>query len=502
MFELYPHQTRVIDDLRNGFRQGHKRQVLGLATGGGKTVVAAHIAKSAVERGKKMLFVVDRIELVGQAVRTFAALGLRVGILQGDNTDYSRDDDIIVASIQTIRARSAPDWVDIVVVDEVHILHQTHVDLMSAWNAVPFIGLSATPLRKGLGTHFTNLVRGPSIRELTESGFLVPVRAFAPQAQAVAQAIASVRCKTTPEGFDYAPAELAGAMNRKELVGDIVSTWQALGENRPTLLFAVDIAHSKSCEAEFAAAGVSIAHIDAYTDATERRRLIDGFRAGEPRILTSVNVLSIGFDVPDAACLILARPTLSEALHIQQMGRGIRTAPGKRDCVVLDHSGNTLKHGLAEHFEVPDLDDGTGPDRAKAKRKETEPFAACGECGAVMPRAALTCPSCGLDRPRKTSKVVYRDGALVEFGAAVESQGEGSGEDRKAFYRGALGYLLARGRKPGAAYFLTMEKYPGFKPPFAWRDLEPLEPPLDQVRWIQKRQAHKAIKRQYARQPS
>ncbi|MCK7581724.1 MAG: DEAD/DEAH box helicase family protein [Chromatiales bacterium] len=398
MFDLYPHQGQVIDELRDGLRQGHRRQVLAAATGFGKTVVAAHLALSAVEKGRHVLFVVDRIELVGQAVRTFNELGLRVGVLQGENTAFTRMDDIIVASIQSIRARQAPDWRHVVIVDECHILHQTHIQLMERWTAIPFIGLSATPLRKGLGRYFTNLVRGPSIRWLTEHGFLVHVRGFAPSAETVTQALKDVRVQRG----DYVEKDLGQVMNQRELIGDLVSTWQERGEDRQTLCFATSIAHSRAIRDDFESVGVSIAHIDAYTPADERRDLIARFKAREVRILTSVNVLGIGFDVPDASCLILARPTLSEALHMQQLGRGIRRAEGKVDCLVLDHSGNTLKHGLPVHFEVPDLDTSEKGQGEVRKKKDREALVTCSHCGALMERDEVTCPECGLDRPRRT----------------------------------------------------------------------------------------------------
>lgn len=482
MFELYTHQEEVIVELREGFLQGHKRQVLAAATGFGKTVVAAHLALSAVQKGKKVLFVVDRIELVSQAVRTFSELGLHVGVLQGENTSFARTDDIIVASIQTIRARQAPDWVHLVLIDECHILHQTHIKLMDRWTAIPFIGLSATPLRKGLGRHFTNLVRGPSIRWLTDHGFLVPVRGFAPAADAVTEALKGIRVQRG----DYVEADLGAAMNQKELVGDIVSTWQSRGEDRQTLCFATSIAHSKAIRDDFEAVGVSIAHIDAYTSADERRDIIARFKSREIRILTSVNVLGIGFDVPDASCLILARPTLSEALHIQQMGRGIRRAEGKVDCLVLDHSGNTLKHGLPIHFEVPDLDTsetGTGEVR---KKKDKDALVKCSHCGALMERDEVTCSACGLDRPTRTSKVSYRDGDLVEFGEASHRH-QADKAERQHFYQAAMGYLLSRGKKPGAAFYMTQDRYPGFRPPYEWRELEPLEPTPAERRWIKSR---------------
>ena len=487
MLTLYPHQDQVIDELRDGLRRGHRRQVLAAATGFGKTVVAAHLALSAVEKGRHVLFVVDRIELVSQAVRTFNELGLRVGVLQGENTAFTRIDDIIVASIQSIRARQAPDWCHVVIIDECHILHQTHIQLMERWTAIPFIGLSATPLRKGLGRYFTNLVRGPSIRWLTEHGFLVPVRGFAPSTETVTQALKDVRVQRG----DYVEKDLGQVMNQRELVGDLVSTWQERGEDRQTLCFATSIAHSRAIRDDFESVGVSIAHIDAYTPADERRDIIARFKAREIRILTSVNVLGIGFDVPDASCLILARPTLSEALHMQQLGRGIRRAEGKVDCLVLDHSGNTLKHGLPIHFEVPDLDTSDKGQGEVRTKKYREALVTCSHCGALMERDVVTCPECGLDRPRRTSKVTHRDGALVEFGAS-DGNPETDISVRRDFYRGALGYALLHGKKRGLAFHLTKDRFKGWEPPWSWQNLEPSDPSPEIRRWIQSRNIRRA----------
>lgn len=481
MIELYDHQAAALDDLRQGFKLGHKRQVLAAATGFGKTVVAAHLACSAAKKGNKALFIVDKIELIGQAVRTLRGLGLRVGILQGDNTDFAESDDIIVASIQTIRARQAPWWVRVVIIDECHILHEEHVRLIERWNALPFIGLSATPLRKGLGRYFTNLVRGPSVRWLTDNGFLVPARGFAPAEEAVADAIKDVKVRAG-DG-DYVESSLARAVNQRELIGDIVSTWQARGEARQTLCFATSIAHSKAIRDDFEAVGVAVGHLDAYTPADERKTLVDAFRAREIRILSSVDVLGIGFDVPDASCLILARPTLSETKHFQQLGRGIRRAEGKADCLILDHSGNTRRFGLPIHFEVPDLDQSEQAKGEVKRKRDRDVLVTCTHCGALMERDERTCPRCGLDRPQRSSKVTYRDEELVEFGAAESPPGSSIGE-RRAFYQKCVALMLQRGSKPERAYHLTKAKFGGFRAPWSWRELEPLEPTPDVVRFV------------------
>ncbi|MBP8284637.1 MAG: DEAD/DEAH box helicase family protein [Chromatiaceae bacterium] len=496
MLDLYPHQAQVIADLSQGIRQGHTRQIVGLATGAGKTIVAAHLGHRAAQKGKKMLFIVHTIELAGQAVETFARLGLSVGILRGEDTNYSHQDEIIVASIQSIRSRSAPDWMDFGIIDECHVLHQEHKRLMTDWHDRPFIGLSATPLTKGLGQIFTHLVRGPSIRELTEGKFLVPVRAYAPCADAVLAALADVTCGTTVGGYDYKENELALAMNSKGLIGDIVKTWQEKGEDRPTLCFAINVAHSQSIRDDFIASGVSAAHLDYRTEASERRDIIAAFKAGTIKLLTSVNVLGTGFNVPDAGCLILARPTLSLALHIQQCGRGLRIAPGKDDCIILDHSGNCLKHGLPHHFTVPDLDMGDKPDPAKAKKRDKPPFIACRHCGAIMDPDEITCPRCGLDRPVRASRIVSREGELVAFGSAANGSDDGTQEDPKDFYRMAMGYCLAHGQKPRRAYHLTAARHPAVRIPWNWGDLPPLTPSPAVARWIKNRNLYDRIRYQ------
>lgn len=495
MFDLYPHQAKVIEDLTTGFKQGHRRQVVALATGAGKTVVSGHLALRAAAKGRKALFVVDKIELARQAEATFSALGLRVGVLRAEDTDYTRKDDVVVASVQTIRSRSAPGWVDFVVVDEVHFLHAAHVRLLESWQEKVFVGLSATPLRRGLGRIFTNLVRGPSILALTEQGFLVPARAHVPAQEAIRAALAGVGCGTTPAGYDFREGELGAAMNQRELVGDLVRTWQAKAENRPTLAFATNIAHSKAIRDDFLAAGVSAAHIDAYTETRERNTLIRSFREGQIRILSSVAVLSVGFDVPDAACLILARPTLNLGLHIQQLGRGIRPARDKVDCLILDHAGNCLRHGLPHHFVVPDLDMGDSPDPARKKAKAPDPYVTCSECGFLMARIETTCPACGVDRPERINKIASREGELVAFGDATPGAVAPPQEDPREFYAVAKGWLVARAKNPKAAYFLTLARHPGCKPPFSWQDLPPLVPNAEQTRWIANRRRYEGIRR-------
>jgi superfamily II DNA or RNA helicase len=464
-----------------------------MPTGSGKTVVAGELARRSASRGKRVLFVVHLKELVLQSVQHFEAIGLRVGILQGDNTDYTESDQVVVASIHTIRSRSAPSWIDLVIIDEVHILYRAHVELMERWNALYFIGLSATPLREDLGKYFSNLVRGPSVRWLTDNGFLVPARAYCPGAEHMTKILEGISCNTTPMGYDFNQTQLGQAMNQKELVGDIVKTWQQLGEDRQTLCFAVNKAHSRSIVEDFELAGVTAAHIEDRTPDAERRDLINRFRRGEIRILSSVGVLGIGFDVPDASCLILARPTKSEALDMQQKGRGIRSAEGKRDCLIFDHAGNCLTHGLPVHFEVPDLQE---LERQRNERKKREAkMVSCSNCGFALERDQFTCPACGVDRPKPKPKVTYLDGSLVEYGSLADGAEHPSLEQKKEIYRQLLWYAQEHGYKRGWVMHKYRERFKEGWPSKSWNRLQPhpAEPGL--LRWIKSQQIRYAKSR-------
>jgi superfamily II DNA or RNA helicase len=478
--ELRPYQLDVIERLSAGFRAGHTRQLLCMATGSGKTATAGAMILRAAERGNRSLFVVERIELANQAVRHLESLGLSVGVLQGENTYFTDQDHAIVASIQTLASRGVPDRLKLIVLDEAHIVHKAHEDLLSKRNLIPAIGLSATPLRAGLGRIYTNLVKGPRIGDLVKDGFLVPVQAFGPTQDKITAAVSGVGDRKKPGGRDFIKADLAKALNRKELIGDIVATWRTKAEGLPTLVFAVDIAHSKAIVDDFLAEGVAAEHVDGYSDEDERRATIDRFRRGETTVLSSVNVLGIGFDVPTAACAVLARPTLSLALHIQQVGRVMRPAPGKTHALVLDHAGNFARHGRPEDFDVEVLDD--GEIGVRAKRKVSEELSPCSSCGFLLERSRRECPSCGHER-RRVADVTVLDGELVEFGGQERIKVE---LDRRNFFLELRQVGIDRDWSPKAAAAQYRERF-GEWPPHAWLAYRPREPEQATLRWVKSR---------------
>ncbi|MEH3117040.1 MAG: DEAD/DEAH box helicase family protein [Methylorubrum populi] len=347
--ELRPHQARIIEQLRRSLSTGHRRPMVQAPTGAGKTVVAGAIVKGALAKGKRVLFVVPAIALIDQTVRSFFAEGIEdIGVIQGNHPMTDGTKPVQVASIQTLQRREIPPF-DIVVIDEAHRWFEMLGLWMAApdWATVPFVGLSATPWTKGLGKHYDDLIRVTTTAELIAAGYLSPFRVYAPSHPD----LSGVR---TVAG-DYHEGDLGEAMNKPELVADVVTTWRQRGENRPTFVFAVDRPHAKRLQAEFERAGVACGYIDAYTKPDEREALFRRFTAGELRVISSVGCLTTGVDL-DVRCIVLARPTKSEMLFVQIIGRGLRTAPGKTDCLAR---GMLV---LTDRGEVP-IEDVTLADR-------------------------------------------------------------------------------------------------------------------------------------------
>ncbi len=523
------YQWSLVEDILGLLKTGTLRIMLALATGAGKTRVAAEIIKAlkAQPGDTLVLFVVDRLVLVDQAAEVFDYYGFSVGKIQAENTHYSAHDDVIVCSVQSLRSREIPRGVTLVFIDEAHLCGADHAELFERVEEqrlvdgrrvprkLPIIGLSATPLTPGLGNLFDYLERGPSIAWLTDRRYLVPVVAYAPGETQLRERLAEV----SKSGSDYNQGELSKLFRRDAVIGDAIKTYQRLGEQRPALAFCVDKAHARAVVAEFEAENITAAYILADTPQSERSALLERFAARELQVLVSVAVLSAGFDAPLASCAILLRPTLSQALHMQQVGRVLRSLrdakdseqlgpdglPLKQDALILDHAGNTTRHGLPIDFVVSDLSTELHRPTVSKLRERVDRLATCASCSLVVPNEAAFCPACGADRPKRSSKVIYLDGELIvrhqreEQAKEAERQAriqkaEYSDAEKQEFYLGLRSALLAKGRKPGAAFYQYQDKFKE-KPPFAWNDLEPIAPSAEVLRYI----THQDIKYKYQR---
>jgi superfamily II DNA or RNA helicase len=348
---------------------------------------------------------------------------------------------------------------------------------------VPIIGVTATPWTRGLGKHFHKLLNVTTTQQLIDEGLLAPFRAFAP----AAPDLTNVR---TLAG-DYHEGDLSAAMNQVTLVADVVTTWLERGQGRPTLCFAVDRAHAKHLQKQFLGADVPAEYIDCLTEAAERNAIAKRFQDGEIKVVCNVGCLTTGIDW-DVRCIILARPTKSEILYVQMIGRGLRTAAGKDDCLILDHSDNHARLGFVTDIHHDELDD--GKERKASKPAKDEPLPKkCPKCSFLRPPKVLQCPCCGF-MPAPQSKTVHRDGELIELGKRDPVEAE---HERVNFFQELRAVALMRGYKDGWPSHKFKDRF-GVFPSWNYKHLQPKAPSDATLRWVQSRQIAFAKRRSAA----
>ena len=370
--DLRSHQIRLLDHLGTAIAAGHRRIVVQAPTGFGKTIVAAHRLRHLQDSGKRGIFIVPALSLIDQSIEKLCAEGVEdVGVIQANHilTNYAKP--IQVASVQTLQRRQIP-AADEIIIDEVHRWFQFYPKLLAdpRFANIPIIGLTATPWTRGLGRYFDKLIIGARTSQLIEDGYLSKFRVFAPASPDLS--------KVRTVAGDYHEGDLSEAMNKVNLVADVVTTWLERAQGRPTLCFAVDRAHAKSLQAKFLEAEIPAEYIDCFTEAPERKVIAERFHAGEVKVVCNVGCLTTGIDW-DVRCIILARPTKSEMLFVQMVGRGLRTADGKDDCLILDHSDNHIRLGFVTDIHHDELDD--GKERIAPKRTKPEALPKkCSKC--------------------------------------------------------------------------------------------------------------------------
>lgn len=477
---LRPHQERALEALRNSLRVGHKRPLIQAPTGFGKTLTAAHVISRALDKGNRVIFTVPALSLVEQTVAAFEAEGIGcVGVMQGDHVRTDPTQPVQVCSVQTLARRQKPEAA-LVIIDEAHRMFASVNKWMKDphWADTPFVGLSATPWSRGLGKYYDDLIVAARTGELIEAGFLSKFIVFAPSEPD----LSDVR---TVAG-EYHQGELSEACNKAKLVGDIIETWQQGGQDRPTLCYGVDRAHAEHIQQRFIEAGVAAEYIDCFTDAAERERIFRRFRAGTTRIICNVGTLTTGVDL-DVRCIIDAKPTKSEILFVQTIGRGLRTAPGKDKLIVLDHAGNHLRLGMVVDIHHERLDDGE-PRKAGARdREKSAPLPRlCDCCKAVMPRDAKVCEQCGATREAK-SAVAMVDGELVELGSQKRANWSPTIEDKALFYGELRSLANERGYSEGWASHKFREKFGAWPNDPRIRFAPPAAPSLKTKQWVRSR---------------
>jgi len=417
MLKLRDYQEAALDMLREAFKDGHKSIVLYLATGGGKTEIAIAMLEACRVKGTRAAMLLDRIVLCDQTSQRLDKYGIDHGVLQSGHWRYRPSELIQVCSAQTIEKRGSFPGLSLLIVDECHQSRTQTIEFIKNNPNIKVIGLTATPFTKGMGSVYSHVVSPITTKKLVDAGSLVPLRVF------ISKEIDMTGAKKVAGEWSQAEATSRG----KKITGDIVAEWikkthEIFGKPEKTIVFCAGVDHGVDLQAKFREQGYNFVSISYKDDDQFKKDVIEDFNKPDSDIvgLIATDILTKGFDSPAVRIGVSARPfTKSLSSHIQQMGRVMRTYPGKEFGLWLDHSGNYLRfrEDWEDVFEngVSELDDGKEKAKKEPDEKEKKD-SKCPACGALWPRGSDTCTNCGHVRERK-SAVVSVPGQMEELGS-------------------------------------------------------------------------------------
>lgn len=410
-FDLRYYQAEAVDAIWKAIRSGAQAPVACLPTGAGKTAVVAQLVKDALQWNGRVLILVHVKELVQQL-----ALGIEkhcegqvpLGVLSA-GLGIKTINQVTVAGIQSSYRRATDLGPrDLIIIDECHLIppngegmYQSLISDLKVINPnARVVGLTATPYRlssgliHGEGQMFEYMVYDAGVRRLMDDGFLSKLRGKnggAPDLDGVHR-----------RGGDFIIGELEACMSDEEKVNGAVDEMIRHGADRKAwLVFCCGVAHahavSKAMEER---AGIVAPIITGDTPDDERDDRLKRFKDRELRSLVNVNVLTTGFDAPHVDLIVMLRPTESPGLYYQMVGRGLRTAPDKDDCLILDLAGNIERHGPIDQLNDRVVAKSTGEKNADA----VAPQKSCPECEEVMHAAVAMCPACGYVWPKEEAR--------------------------------------------------------------------------------------------------
>lgn len=482
MRQLRAYQIRTKDKLRDALRAGCKRVVVYLPTGGGKSVVALDLITSIVASGKRCAFIANRIGLVAQfSQKHLTPAGIHHGVIQGQNT-HGIDRKCVVGSIQTIARRGLPKT-DYAIIDESHAVagSKEYRKLIFDNPETVWIGLTATPFSRGMAKKyeeingealFQDLVVGATIQELIDLGSLVDCDIYAPSEPD----LAGIKLQKNAFGeMDYNEKQLSKAVDKVELIGDIVSNWFRIAANKKTVVFATNIQHSKHIVEQFQQCGIKAEHIDGYMTDEEKFPITGRFERGETTIISNVAMLKEGWDVPSCEVMILARPTKSLIAWIQMCGRILRPSEGKTVGTIIDHSGSVHSLGYPTDDLPLELCDGEKKQKDKHEQKEKKDRL-CPNC--KMIKRGKICTNCGHVTEVQSKEVESADGNIGKVKRHSKTE-------KQDWYSKLLYYSMDNGYKRGWAANKYREKF-GVWP----KNLNETrsQPDKDVLNWIKSRQ--------------
>ena len=353
--ELYPYQKRLVEGIFERLREIEKgtNLLFQLPTGGGKTLIFSEIARKYLrDFDQKVLILTHRVELLGQTSRVLNSVGLDTKVIDSDVHDIP--DQIkfkcFIAMVETLNNRLLDnecylDDIGLVIVDEAH--YNSFRKIFQYFKDTNILGVTATPLSSNknlpLNENYDELIMGESIADLIDSGYLCKATTYT----------YSVNLKSLTVGIsgDFTVSSSERVYGRDHMQQALLSAYEEKSKGKKTLIFNAGIATSIKVYDLFVAHGFQhIRHLDSTFSSQERREVLDWFRNTSDGILTSVGILTTGFDEPSVESIILNRATRSLTLYHQMIGRGSRVIPNKEHFSIIDLGNNALRLGYWQDY--------------------------------------------------------------------------------------------------------------------------------------------------------
>ncbi len=402
MAELRDYQQELLEQAEAALQPRDARVMLQLPTGGGKTHIAGELLRRWLHAGRKAVWLTHRTELADQTRRMLSGAGVPASnqiswSVGNDAPDIANGVVILMAQTVGRRANQMQIWDryrsnDLLVIDEAH--HATADGYMRAirqWTG-RVLGLTATPWRlskiEGFDHLFGQLLCGPQVSELQDDNYLCQARVLMPRPEEI------ISGGSIDDTGDYNPSGIEQANQDRPdvMTAGALRFWQAKVAERQaepqTIVYAISQDHARNLTAVFKDAGIPAAVMLSDTPSQERDDAIKSFGNGTLRVLVNVAVATEGFDLPDASCVVITRPTMSLALYLQMVGRGLRPKANGGNCLILDLAGNAEIHGLPEDERQWSL-----APRGN-KPSGDAPLVRCDKCDAISPAASHFCAYC------------------------------------------------------------------------------------------------------------
>ena len=446
MTQLRDYQDEQVNDIRGRFQAGDRAVLAQLATGGGKTPEVAEMIQLARFKNPSLVvwFMVPRKKLFIQGSETLSKWGIEHGRINATHQESSAFD-VYMISKGTVLSRidKIKRWPDLLFIDECHLAFEAQQRIIKKCPSyTKIIGMTATPERldgKPLSDIYDSIVYGPPIVELTERGYLAPIRYFAPKIDGIAD------WKFT--GHDVKEETLERTLIERGIYGDVLKYYKMHGAGKPTMAFCRSVKHAEKVAHRFREAGYTAEPIEGNTPKKKQKELIAAFESGKLDVLTSCELCTYGVDIKGARVAIHLRPTQSRAIFYQINGRVMR--PDTEDCIILDHVGNIAIHGYP-YDEKPWNFEGRSVRAPKKScemcewfedgdvcRRYHEPlpdYQRAMECAYYIPLkqrrltlcngcwqyGSMPCTNCGKDDRRTPKELEEKDAELVEMVGPVK----------------------------------------------------------------------------------